>query len=106
MVAKAILRIAEGEAEPLPQTGYFKRNSICAEKRRYVGLVLQGRLMVDDVYTEQNEMLLILEQAVLRIRVPDLSIGILSIIALAPRSQEMISIMIEWMAVPSILFGV
>ncbi|PKY45320.1 hypothetical protein RhiirA4_443664 [Rhizophagus irregularis] len=106
---KPFLRIAEGEAEPLPQTGYFKRNSICAGKEDTLGLVLQGRApwvinykiisnretivhqqtigfpstrirlmtenpglhiynfssIADDVYTEQNEMLLILEQAVL-----------------------------------------
>lgn len=106
---KPFLRIAEGEAEPLLQTGYFKRNSICAGKEDTLGLVLQGRApwvinykiisnretivhqqtigfpstrirlmtenpglhiynfssIADDVYTEQNEMLLILEQTVL-----------------------------------------
>ncbi|RIA95339.1 hypothetical protein C1645_757783 [Glomus cerebriforme] len=103
------LRIAEGEAETLPQTGYFKRNSICAGKEDTLGLVLQGRApwiinynivstretivhqqtigfpstrirlmtenpglhiynfssIADDIYTESNEILLVLKQTVL-----------------------------------------
>jgi nucleoporin POM152 len=37
------LEISEGEAEPLPQSGYFKRNSICVGKEDTLGLTLQGR---------------------------------------------------------------
>ncbi|CAG8547526.1 3706_t:CDS:10 [Funneliformis caledonium] len=106
---KPSLRIAEGDAEPLPQPGYFERNSICAGKEDTLGLVLEGRApwiisysivstslntahqqtigfpstrirlmtenpgihaynfstIADDIYTEPNEMLLILVQTVL-----------------------------------------
>ncbi|CAG8583081.1 954_t:CDS:2, partial [Acaulospora colombiana] len=40
---RPFLRIAGGEAEPLPQKGYYRRRHVCEGAEDTVGLVLEGR---------------------------------------------------------------